>query len=280
MGRSGRDVRQARGSRAATLEPVSYRIQLSEESSGGLKAELYAICKVTSQLVQGAPRATPSFREIYTDTGQRQIKFTLRDDSVVLEPGILSYAHGRLKFEVIQQQAGQGGGFLGRAMRSAGTGESAYGTRVTGTGEVWTEPTHKHFVFANMESGDSMLVDDKAYYAAQGSLRLSTHQHARVQGAVSGNGLMQPRLDGRGLLIIESPVSVHEIEMLDVPAGDTVTVDGDMMLMYTATMNPRLGPLVRGLRNSLRSGEGFVYTLDGPGQVFLTPTHVAPGSLA
>ncbi|WP_189074262.1 AIM24 family protein [Deinococcus sedimenti] len=258
---------------------MSYRIQLSEESSGGLRAELYAICKVTSQLVQGTSGATPTFRDIYTDTGQRQLKFTLQDDSVVLEPGILSYAHGRLKFEVIQQQAG-GGGFLGRAMRSAGTGESAYGTRVTGTGEVWTEPTHKHFVFANMESGDSMLVDDKAYYAAQGSLRLSTHQHARVQGAVSGNGLMQPRLDGRGLLVIESPVSVHEIEMLDVPAGETVTVDGDMMLMYTATMNPRLGPLVRGLRNSLRSGEGLVYTLDGPGQVFLTPTHVATGSLA
>ncbi|MVN87570.1 hypothetical protein GO986_12415 [Deinococcus sp. HMF7620] len=259
---------------------MSYRIALSKEQNGGLTAELYAICKVSSQLIQGAAGQEPTFREIYADTGQRQIKFTLQEDSVVLEPGILSYAHGRLKFEVIQQQPGQAGGFLGRAMRSAGTGESAYGTRVSGTGEVWTEPTHKHFVFANMESGDSMLVDDKAYYAAQGTLRLSTHQHSKVQGALSGNGLMQPRLDGRGLLVIESPVSVHEIEMLDVPPGETVTVDGDMMLMYTATMNPRLGPLVRGLRNSLRSGEGLVYTLDGPGQVFLTPTHIAVGSLA
>ncbi|MFC4454281.1 AIM24 family protein [Deinococcus sonorensis] len=259
---------------------MSFRIQLHEEQSAGLKAELYAICKVTSQLVQGAAGSTPTFRELYTDTGQRQIKFTLRDDSVVLEPGILSYAHGRLRFEVIQQQPGQGGGFLGRAVRSAGTGESAYGTRISGSGEIWTEPTRKHFVFANMEGGDSMLVDDKAYYAAQGSLRLSTHQHAKVQGVLSGNGLMQPRLDGQGLLVIESPVSVHEIEVLDIPAGETVTVDGDMMLMYTATMNPRLGPLVKGLRNAVRSGEGLVYTLDGPGQVFLTPTLIAAGSLA
>ena len=53
-----------------------------------------------------------------------------------------------------------------------------------------------------------------------------------------------------------------------------------MMLMFTGTMEVTLGPLVRGLRNSLRSGEGLVYTMRGPGQVFLTPTHITAGSLA
>ncbi|WP_110888450.1 AIM24 family protein [Deinococcus yavapaiensis] len=256
---------------------MSYRIKLSEESSSGLRAELYAICKVTSQLIQGVAGAEPSFREVYTDTGQRQIRFVLNQDSVVLEPGILSYACGALQFEVVQQQQGN---FFQRAARSSGGGESAFGTRVTGSGEVWTEPTRKHFVFGTMSPGDSMLIDDRAYYAAQGSLKMSIHTHARVQGVLSGNGLMQPRLDGAGLFVIESPVSVHEVEVLDVQPGHTVTLDGDMMLMYSASMNPRIGPLVRGLRNSARSGEGLVYTLQGPGQVFLTPTAVAVGSLA
>ena len=253
---------------------VSYRIKISEESYGGLKAELYAICRVIDQLVQSPE---PHFRAIYADTGQRQVKFTLNNDRVTLEPGILSYAQGRLSFSVVQQQQG---GFLSRAVRGAGSGESAFGTRVSGTGEVWTEPTHKHFIFATMEGQDSMLIDDRAYYAAQGSLKLSTHTHKKVQGAMSGNGLMQPRLDGEGLFVIECPVSVHEVEVLDVQAGETVTVDGDMMLMYTGTMNPQLGALVKGLRNAARSGEGFVYTLQGPGQVFLTPTHISAGSLA
>lgn len=256
---------------------MSYRVKLSEECCGGLRAELHAICKVTSQLVQGAPGAEPNFREIYADTGLRQIRFVLQGDSVTLEPGILSYAHGALRFEVIQQQQGN---FLQRAARVSGSGESAFGTRVTGTGEVWTEPTRKHFIFGTMSGTDSMLIDDRAYYAAQGSLKLSTHTHRRVQGALSGGGLMQPRLDGTGLFVIECPVSVHEVEVLDVQPGETVTVDGDMMLMYSATMDPHIGPLVRGARNALRSGEGLVYTLQGPGQVFLTPTHIAVGSLA
>jgi len=254
---------------------MDYRVKLSGESCQGLKAEIYAICTVKSQLIQGEE---PTFREIYTDTGTRQIKFTLSNDSVTLEPGILSYAHGDLKFEVVQQQ--QGGNMLSRAVRSAGTGESAFGTRVTGSGEVWTEPTRKHFIIAMMEGNDSMLLDDKAYYAAQGSLKLSTHVHRKLQGAVSGNGIMQPRLDGAGLFVVECPVSVHEVEVLDLRAGQTATLDGDMMLMFTGTMECTLGPLVRGLRNSLRSGEGLVYTLKGPGQVFLTPTHIPLGSLA
>lgn len=253
---------------------MSYRIKLSEESYGGLKAELYAICSVSSQLIQ-QPEA--HFREVYADTGQRQIKFTLQNDSVTLEPGILSYAHGNLTFQVVQQQQG---GFLARAVRSAGSGESAFGTLVSGSGEVWTEPTRKHFVMASMEGKDSMLIDDRAYYAAQGSLKLSTHTHKKVQGVLSGNGLMQPRLDGAGLFVIESPVSVHEIEVLDLQPGQSATVDGDMMLMYSGTMEVTLGPLVRGLRNAARSGEGLVYTLKGPGQIFLTPTHVSAGGLA
>ena len=253
---------------------MSYRVKLSEESCQGLKAELYAICSVKSQLIQGD---TPTFREIYADTGNRQIKFTLSNDSVTLEPGILSYAHGDLRFEVVQQQAG---GMFSRAVRSAGSGESAFGTRVSGSGEVWTEPTRKHFIFANMEGNDSMLLDDKAYYAAQGSLKLSTHTHKKVQGVLSGNGLMQPKLDGAGLFVVECPVSVHEVEVLDLGPGQTATLDGDMMLMFTGTMEVTLGPLVRGLRNSLRSGEGLVYTLKGPGQVFLTPTHIPLDSLA
>ena len=91
---------------------------------------MYAICAVRNQLIQGEE---PRFREIYADTDMRQIKFTLSNDSVTLEPGILSYAHGNLTFQVVQQQQGN---FLSRAVRSAGSGESAFGTLVSGTGEV------------------------------------------------------------------------------------------------------------------------------------------------
>ena len=42
--------------------------------------------------------------------------------------------------------------------------------------------------------------------------------------------------------------------------------------MFSAELNVTIGPLVKGLRNALRSGEGFVYKLNGRGTAWLMPT--------
>jgi len=44
------------------------------------------------------------------------------------------------------------------------------------------------------------------------------------------------------------------------------------MLMYSASLDVSIGPLVAGLRSALRSGEGFVYKLRGQGNVWVTPS--------
>lgn len=68
---------------------------------------------------------------------------------------------------------------------------------------------------------------------------------------------------------------VSEVQVIELDGRDTVTVDGDLMLMYSASLRVELRPLVRGLRNAARSGEGLVFVLSGKGTVFLTPTHQA-----
>jgi uncharacterized protein (AIM24 family) len=57
-----------------------------------------------------------------------------------------------------------------------------------------------------------------------------------------------------------------------VKHGQEVVVDGDFMLMYSASLDVSIGPLVSGLRSALRSGEGFVYKLRGQGNVWVTPS--------
>jgi uncharacterized protein (AIM24 family) len=42
--------------------------------------------------------------------------------------------------------------------------------------------------------------------------------------------------------------------------------------MYSAALEVTIGPLVKGLRSALRSGEGFVYKLRGKGSVWVTPS--------
>ena len=68
------------------------------------------------------------------------------------------------------------------------------------------------------------------------------------------------------------PVPVEEVQTVELSHGQELVVDGDIMLMYSATLTVEIGPLVRGLRNAMRSGEGLVYRFRGNGTVWLTPT--------
>lgn len=200
----------------------------------------------------------------------RQLRIVLEGGSALLEPGALQYAHGNLAVEVQQNDTG---GFFARAIRSAGTGESAFATKYSGQGEVWTEPTSRHFILAEMDGpGDALILDDKAFYACESTVAVKTHTHRSVAGVLSGNGFMQPKLEGQGTFVVESPVPVDEIEAIELDGQKQLIVDGDLVLMYSATLTVELRPLVRGLRNAMRSGEGLVFVFSGRGTAWLTPT--------
>src|SRR3546814_6229027 len=63
-------------------------------------------------------------------------------------------------------------------------------------------------------------------------------------------------MSGKGVFAVEAPVPVEEIDTVELDGGSELIVDGDFMLMYSASLNVSIGPLVKGLRNALRSGEG------------------------
>ena len=201
----------------------------------------------------------------------RQLKITLTGGSAALEPGAFQYSAGQIQAEV--QKNDKNAGFFSRQIAQAGTGESAYSTIFRGTGEVWTELTNKHFIIAEMDGpGDSLLLDDKAFYACEGTISLKAHRHNSFSGILSGNGFMQPKLEGAGVFVVESPVPVDEIVAVELDGSGELVVDGDLMLMYSATLTVELRPLVSGIRNAMRSGEGMVFVLRGRGTCWLMPT--------
>ncbi|GGJ80649.1 AIM24 family protein [Deinococcus aquiradiocola] len=245
----------------------SHRFKTSEQAVPGLKAEVYEIATLQRVIQNHASGA--EIAEHYHATGQRQVRFTLENAGILLEPGAFLYSHGRIVSAVRQHEKG---GMLTRALRGNATGESAFATSFDGTGDVWTELTRQHFVIAELDGQDDLLLDDRAFYACQNTVQLTTHMHRGVSGVLSGNGFAQPRLSGRGLFVVESPVAAEEIEVVEL-RGEELVLDGDLMLMYSASLQVQLRPLVRGLRSAMRSGEGLVYVLSGHGQVFFTPTH-------
>ena len=235
----------------------------------GVRIEKYRF--VEKRLVtRGIPTTEGSFHYVAEATDVFQLCIILTGGSVLLEPGALQYMHGKIEATV---QKHEDKGFFGRAIASAGTGESAFATKFSGHGTIWTEPGRRNFILASIDGpNDALLLDDRAFYACAAGISLTTHRHQSVAGVLSGNGLMQPKMSGKGVFAVEAPVPVDEIEAVTLDGGSELTVDGDFMLMYSASLNVSIGMLVKGFRNALRSGEGFVYKLNGHGTAWIMPT--------
>lgn len=246
---------------------AEYRKLEDTVEADGVRIEKYRF--VEKRLItRGIPTTEGSVHYVAESTDIFQLCITLTGGSLLLEPGALQYMHGKISSTVEKHEEK---GFFGRAMASAGTGESAFATKFSGHGTIWTEPGRRNFIIGEI-GGDSLLLDDRAFYACSSGISLTTHRHSSVAGVLSGNGLMQPKISGAGVFAVEAPVPVEEIDVVELDGSQELTVDGDFMLMYSAELNVSIGPLVKGLRNALRSGEGFVYKLNGRGTAWIMPT--------
>jgi len=210
-----------------------------------------------------------SFQPHVQEVAVHHVCVKLEGGSVILEPGALQYMKGDIKVEVMKHEPGKS--WLSRQIASAGTGESPYGVRYSGTGEIWAEPASKNFIIVDVDNDEPMLLDDRAFYACTGKVKVDTKVHKTLAGMASGNQLVQPRLSGYGIAIVESPVAESELEFIRLE-NEKMVVDGDYMLFFSETIDVKLGTLVPGLLNAARSGEGMVFHMSGTGAVCLMPT--------
>src|SRR3546814_3646911 len=100
--------------------------------------------------------------------------------------------HGKIETTV---QKHEDKGFLSRALASAGTGESAFATKFSGHGTIWTEPGRRNFIFASLdEPSDALLLDDRAFYACAAGISLTTNRQQTVAGVLRSKGLVTPTM--------------------------------------------------------------------------------------
>lgn len=200
----------------------------------------------------------------------KQLAIRLEGGKALLQPGALQYMHGGVEMKVTGGGGGVGG-FLSRAITSAATGESGYKPEYAGRGVVWCEPTFKHLLIAELP-GEDLLIDDGVFAACESTIKVGRHVNKNVGAAVlGGEGLIQSKLSGSGLFVLESPVPMSEVDVLRL-SNDTLTVDGDLVMAYSASLDFRIEKSTKGLLSSARSGEGLVHVFRGSGQVWVTPT--------
>lgn len=192
--------------------------------------------------------------------------------TATLEPGALQYLRGEMEMQAVNAAGGSGlGGFLRGAVSAAASGEGMFKTAFRGAGVIYTEPTRLHLLLGELR-GEGLIVDDGAFVACVGQIQVGRHVNqgfAQMMG--SGEGRVQPKLSGQGLFALQSPVPPEEFQILEL-RGETLKVDGNLVVAYTDGLQFTVERSSRGLIGSAKTGEGFIQAFRGQGRVWLAPT--------
>ncbi|RTR18960.1 AIM24 family protein [Deinococcus radiophilus] len=204
----------------------------------------------------------------------RQLQIDMQGGQTVLEPGALQWLRGDIDMEASATGGAQGGGLGGLlrgAVTAAATGEGLFKTVYRGAGSIYTEPTRLYYLLGELQ-GDDLIVDDGAFVTAAGQITVGRHTNRGLANMMgSGEGRVQPRLSGSGAFCLQSPVHPDEFQTLDLQ-GDTLKVDGNLVLAYTGSLEMTVERSARGLLGAGKTGEGFIQVYRGTGQIWLAPT--------
>ncbi len=205
----------------------------------------------------------------------RQIALYINNDSVKIEAGSMSYFQGPL--EMVSGLTM--GNAVGKMFKGAVTGESAAKPIYRGSGMLVLEPSFKHFIPFVLNPGEEVIVDKGMFYVASESVKVEPVMQKNVSSALLGNeGLFQLSLKGPGLVILESPVPMCEIDIMNIQ-NDVLKVDGNFALLRTGNIDFTVEKSAKTLMGSAVSGEGLVNVYRGTGQIWLAPTIKVYGML-
>ena len=200
---------------------------------------------------------------------RRQILVDLENSSVVLQAGAMQYTMGDVNMKSDVKGVGN---FLGKMAKAAVTKESAVKPLYSGTGSIVLEPTTKHLLLVDVEEWGKIVLEDGMFLACESTVNHTVVSRANISSAVlGGEGLFNLALDGKGIAVLESPVPMDELIVVNLE-NDQMKIDGSMAVAWSGSLDFTVEKSSKSLIGSAVSGEGLVNVYRGTGKILLAPT--------
>ena len=159
------------------------------------------------------------------------------------------------------------GGFLKSLKRSVLGGESFFMNTFHATAngaEVTLAPSLPGDISTFDLQNNEIIVQSGSYLASEMDVAVET-KWGGAKTFFGGEGLFMLRCSGSGLLIVSSYGAIHKVE---IPAGQTYTVDTGHIVAFDAQLN-YLVKKAGSWKSTIFGGEGLVVEFQGPGNLFL-----------
>ena len=198
--------------------------------------------------------------DIIEDQGVSFVKATLQDETIHAERGALCYMNGSVDIDARLPSIG---GTIKRVLAE----QSIIWPSFTGTGEVFLESSPGGFELFEIND-TTWLLERGAYWASEGSIRLSLHRETVLTSLFSGEGFiaLSTKVSGTGKIILKTRGPIEVITLND----ERVVADGRYVLARTEGLRYRVRRAARSPLVSLLSGERRLRVFEGTGKVLLS----------
>lgn len=200
---------------------------------------------------------------------KRQVLIELNGNAFTVQSGAMQWIAGAVSMTSGIKGVGD---FLGKAIASKVTKESAAKPEYKGNGLVMLEPTYKHLLLEDVSEWGSLVLEDGLFLACDSNIKQNVVARTSLSSAVAGKeGLFNLCLTGSGIAVLESPVPRDELIEFDLN-DDEVKIDGNMAIAWSNSLKFTVERSSKSLVGSAVSGEGLVNVYRGTGKILMAPT--------
>lgn len=229
----------------------------------------YSVIEYVRDLSVGPSNAQMVYFANEMNIRKRQLVIELNQSKVVTQAGSMQWLVGDIKATTGIKGVGD---FLGKALKSTVTKESAIKPEYVGTGTLVLEPTYKHLILVDLEEfNNSLVLEDGLFLACDGHLQHKIVSRSNFSSAMLGNeGLFNLNIRGSGIVCLESSVPMEELIIIELN-NDELKIDGSMAIAWTEGLSFTVERSGKSLIGSAASGEGLVNVYRGSGKVIMAP---------
>lgn len=200
----------------------------------------------------------------------KQIRIILNESRVKVENGALSYMKGDI--DIVNKT----GGLIGiskKFISSKLTGEEMFKPIYEGSGEIFLEPSFKHYALIELQD-EQIIIDDGMFLASEEDVYIEATEQKTFSAMLFGEeSLFQTKVYGNGIVALELPVPENEVFACRLN-NDTLKVDGSFAILRSGNIQFSVEKSATSIIGSATSGEGFLNVYKGTGEVWLVPTKI------
>jgi uncharacterized protein (AIM24 family) len=231
----------------------------------------FSVLEYNKDLSVTRETAMDSFYASQMNVHKRQLIANLNGNGVVVQAGAMQIMMGDVNAATNIKGAGD---LLKKAIGSKVTGESAIKPKYIGNGVLILEPTYKYIIMEDLSDWNGkMVIEDGLFLACDDTVNLNVVSRSTFSSAaLGGEGFFNTALSGTGTVVLESPVPMEELIVVDI-TDDVVKIDGNMAIAWSDSLKFTVEKTTKSLVGSAASGEGFVNTYRGTGRILIAPVN-------